>query len=88
MWREDLYDSAGPRDAMQLVNKGKNVRNVLDHMTTDDLLKLVVSERIWKRSQIVNDVCMAQTICIDTNRAGKLILTTADIQNLFLRRAR
>ena len=82
MRRNDLDLASGFRNAMQLIHETKNVRNMLDDVATNDFLKLVVSERIWKRSEIVNDVCMTQSICIDTDRAGKLILTTTDVENL------
>lgn len=70
---------------MQLVNETEHIRNMLDHMSTNDLFKLVVSEWIWKRSEIVNNIGMTQTIRVDTNRAGKLVLTTTYVEDLFLR---
>jgi len=84
MWRDDLQHAAWLRNAMQLVDETKHIRNVLDHVTTYDLFKLVIGKRIWKRTEIVNDVCMTRTIRIDANRAGKFVLTTADVENLFL----
>ena len=85
MWRDDLQHAAGLRDAMQLVHETKHIGNVLDHVSTYDLFKLVIGERIWKRAEIVNDICMTRTIRIDADRAGKFVLTTADVENLFLR---
>lgn len=82
---DDLQDAAGFGNAMQFGNKTQHVGNVLDDVTTNDLFEFVVRERIRKRSQIVNDVCMTSTISIDADRAGKLVLTTADVENLFLR---
>ena len=87
MRRDDFQNAAGFRDAMQLGNETKHVRHMLDDVTTNDLFELVVRERIWKRSQIVNDVCMTQAICIDADRAGKLVLTAADVKNSFLHRS-
>ena len=83
MRRENLQNTAGPRDAMQLVYETKHIGNMLDHVTTNDLIEFVVSERIWTRAEIVNHVCMTQTIRVDADRAGKFVLTTTDIEDLF-----
>ena len=69
---------------MQLGDETKHIRNVLDHVTTNDLFKLIVAEWIRKGAEIVNDVCVASRICIDADRAGKFVLTAADIKNFFL----
>src|ERR1043165_7698288 len=55
---------------------------MLDNVTANDLVEFVVGERIWKRSEIVNDICVTQAIRIDADRTGKLVLTTPDIENL------
>ena len=81
----DFYLAARLRDAMQLVDETKHIRNVFDHMATNDLFKLVIGEWVWKRSQVVNDVSVSRTVRVDTDRAGILVLTTADIKNSFLR---
>lgn len=82
MWGEYLQNAAGPRDAMQFVNKTKHVGYVLDDVTANDLFKFVIGERIWKRSQIVNHIRMTQTIRVDADRARKFVLTTTDVENL------
>jgi len=82
---DDFYPAARLRDAMQLVDEAKHIRNMFDHMATNDLFKLVIGERVWKRSEIVNDVSVSSTVRVDTDRAGILVLTTADIKNSFLR---
>ncbi len=69
---------------MQLRDETDYIRNVLDYVTTNDLFKLIVAERIGKGSKIVNNVCMAQRVCINTDRAGKFVLTTANVKNFFL----
>jgi hypothetical protein len=53
-------------------------------VTANDLFKLIVAERIGEGSKIVNDVSMAQPVRIDANRAGKFVLTTANIKNAFV----
>ena len=87
MRSDDLQDAAGFGNAVQLGDKTEHVGNMLDDVTTNDLFEFIVSERIWKRSQIVNDVCMTASISIDTDRAWKLVLTTADVENFFLHRS-
>ena len=88
MWCNDLYFAARSRDAMQLIHETEHIGNMLDHMTTNDLFKLIVTERIRKRAEVVNDVGMTRRVCIDADCAGKLILTTADIKNFLPRRCR
>ena len=83
VWGKDLQPAAGFGDAVQLSYKTKHIRNMLDDVATDDLFKFVVAERIGERTEIVNDVCMAARVCIDADRAGKLVLTAADIKNSF-----
>jgi len=58
-----------------------HIGNVLDHVSTDDEIKLVVFEWIRKRSEIVNNVGVTSRIRVDPNRARKLILAAAHIQN-------
>lgn len=83
MWSKDLQPPAGLGDAVQFSHKSKHIRNMLDDVSTDDLFKFIVAERIRERAEIVNDVCMTAWIRIDANRAGKLVLTAADIKNSF-----
>lgn len=85
---DDLQFAAGLRDAMQLIHKTENVGHVLDNMTADYFFEFIIVEWIWKDSEIMNHICMTQTIRIDTDRAGKFVLTTADVKDLFLRRCR
>ena len=73
---------------MQFGDEAEHVRHVLDDVATNYLFEFIVRKRIGERAEIVNDVSMAQSIRVDTDRAGKLILTTADVENLFLRRRR
>src|SRR5215213_9388724 len=84
MRRDNLQLAARFRDAMQFRHEPENVGNVLYHVTADDLFKLVIMERIRKDSEIVNDVSMTSRIHIDTDRAGKFVLATADVQNSLL----
>ena len=87
VWRNDLQFAARLCYAVQLSNETKHIRHVLNNVTTDNLFKFIVVERIRKVSQIVNYICMTQAIRIDADRAGKLVLTTADVENPFLHRS-
>ena len=77
----DLYFSAGLCDAMQLIHETENVGNMLDHMPANYFFKFINVERIRKRAEIMNHICMTQTIRIDPDRAGKFVLTTTDIED-------
>ena len=79
----DLYFATGFRYAMQLIHETEHVRNMLDHVTTNDLFKFVIGERVWKCSEIVNDIGMTKPICIDADRSGKFVLTTTYVEDLF-----
>ena len=84
VWSNDLQSAAGFRDPVQLCDETKHIWNVLDHMTANDLFKLIVAERIRECSEIVNDVCMASRVRVDADRAGKFVLTTTNIKDLLL----
>ena len=79
--RNDLQPASGLCDAMQLGDEPKHVRHVLDHVTTNDLVELIVSERIRNDAQIMNDVGVTPRVRIDTDRAGKLVLATTDVED-------
>ena len=85
MRSDDLYFASGLRDPMQLVNEAKHIGNMFDHMTANDLFKFVISERVRKVAEIVNDVSVTRTVRVDADRSGELVLTTTDIENFFLR---
>ena len=72
---------------MQFRYEPKYVRDVLDHVTTNDLVEFIVCERIRNDAEIVNDVCVTARVRIDTDRAGKFILTTPDVQYSSLSRS-
>jgi len=44
---------------------------MLDHVTTNNLFKLVISERIRKRSEIVNDVSVTQPVRVNSDRTDR-----------------
>lgn len=80
---KDLELAAGLRDAMQLRDESDHIRHVLNYMAADNLFKLIVTERIRKDTEIVEDISMTARIRIDADRAGKLVLSAADVQNSF-----
>ena len=81
MRRDDLQFAAGLGDAMQLIHEAENIGNMLDHMPANYFFEFIVVERIRKDSEIMNHICMTQTIRIDPDRAGKFVLTTTDIED-------
>jgi hypothetical protein len=83
MRRENFQNAAGLRNPMQLVNETEYIWNVLDHVATNDLFKFVIRERKWIGAEIVNHICMTQTIRVDADRARKFVLTTTDVEDLF-----
>ena len=85
MRRNDLKFAAGFCNAMQLIHETEHVGNMFNDVPANYFFKLIISERIWKESEIMNHVCMTQTIRIDPDCAGKFVLTTTDIKDLFLR---
>ena len=66
---------------MQLVHESEHVGNVFDHVATDDLFELIVSEWIWKVAEVVNDVGVASRVRVDADRAGIFVLSTPNIKN-------
>ena len=66
---------------MQLGDEAKHVRHVFDHMTANDLVKLIFTERIGKHSEIVNDIGMTARVRVDADCARKLVLTTTNVEN-------
>ena len=67
---------------MQFINEPEHIRNMLDYVATNDLVKLIISEWVRKRSEIVNDISMTSSICVDTDRSGKFVLTTTYVEDL------
>ena len=82
MRRNNLQFAARLRDAMQFSDEAEHVRHVLDDVTTDYLFEFVVAKRIWEGAEIVNDISMTQTVCVDADRSGKFVLTTTYVEDL------
>jgi hypothetical protein len=51
-------------------------------MTTNDFIKFIIGERIWKDTQIVNHVGVGPRIRVYADGAGVFVLSTADVENL------
>ena len=82
MWCDDLDQTAGLRDSMQLIDEAQHVGHMFDNVATDDLIEFVVAKRIRKESEIVNQVGLRPWVRVDADCAGKFILATAYVQNL------
>ena len=83
MRRDDLYPAAGFRNAMKLAHERHYIGNVFDDVAANDSIKFVVSEWIGHDAKIVDDVGVRAWIRVNANGAGKFILATTDVQNLF-----
>lgn len=62
MRRNDFDNTAVLRNSMQLAYKRHYIRNVLYHVTANDLIKLVVRKWIRHDAEIVNNICMGTWI--------------------------
>ena len=71
------------RDAIKLADECDHVGHVLDDMTTDDFVELIVGERIGNVAEIMNDVGMGLWIGIDADRAGHFVPATTYVENFF-----
>jgi hypothetical protein len=68
---------------MQLVYESEDVWYVLDDVTTDDLVELVVVKGIGEDTQVMNEIGLSSRIRVDTDRARKLVLPTPYVQNSY-----
>jgi len=82
MRRNNLQFAARLRDAMQFSDEAEHVRHVLDDVATNYLFEFIISERVWKRSEIMNHISVTHAIRIDADRSGKLVLTTTNVEDL------
>src|SRR5688572_81120 len=80
MRRNDLQSTAWLRDAMKFGYERKHVRHMFDHVTTYDLVEFIISKGIRNDAEVVNDVGMTTRVRIDTDRAGKFVLTTPNVE--------
>ena len=82
MGRDDRDAAAGFRDPIEFGNQREDIRHVLDQMTANDLVKLVVRKWIRDDAQIVNDVRVRLRIRIDSDRSRHLVPAAANVKNL------
>jgi hypothetical protein len=69
---------------MQLCDEADHIRNVLDHVVTNYLFKLIVGEWIGKDAEIVNNIGVTTRIRVNANCAGKFVLATAYVRTRFV----
>lgn len=62
MRRYDFYQTRWFSNAVKFANERHDVRNVLDHVATNDLVKFVVAEWIRQHAEIVKDVSIGTRI--------------------------
>jgi hypothetical protein len=56
---------------------------VFDYVTTNNLVKLTISEGIRNDAQIVNHISLRPGIRVNANGAGVFVLTAANVKNFF-----
>ena len=83
VWCDYFESPSRLGNSMQLVNESEDVGYVLDDVTTDDLVELVVVKRIGKDAQVMNEIGLSSRIRVDTDRARKLVLPTSYVQNSY-----
>ena len=84
MRSRNLDAPAGSGDAKKFCDKRHHVGHVLGDVTTDDFIELVVCKRIGKNTEIVDYIGVGARVCIDANRAWRLVPATTDVKNSFL----
>ena len=72
------------RNSVQLINEANHVRYMFDNMSANDFVKLIVAKWIGENTEVVYHVGVGPGIGVDANRGRILVLTTADIENLFV----
>jgi hypothetical protein len=82
VWRVEADTAAGLRDAVEFGDDGEHVFEVLDHLIADDEVELVVGERVGHAVEIVDHVGVRQRVAVHADRAGRLMLAAADVENL------
>ena len=84
MRRNDKEMTAGFGNTVQFVYKAQDVWDVFDHMPADNFVEFIVLKWIREVTKIVNDVSVRSRITIDAHRVRKFILTTTNIEDLFI----
>ena len=67
---------------MQFADERHHIGHVLNHVTADDLVELVIGKWVRHYPQIVDDIGVAARVGVNTDGARILVLTTAHVKNL------
>src|SRR5437763_1143155 len=81
MRSDDVDATAGPCDAIQLGNKGHNIRHVFSDVAADNLIKFVIRERIRNDAEVMNHISMAFGIRVDPDRSGRFVPAATNVEN-------
>ena len=81
MRSDDVDSTAGFCDAIQLSDKGHNVRHMFRDVAADDFIKFVIRERIRNDAEVMNHVSMAFGIRVDPDRSGRFVPAATNIEN-------
>ena len=80
--RRDYVDpTAGLGDAIQLGNKGHNIRHMFCDVAADDLIKFVIRERIGNDAEIMNHISMAFRVRVDPDCACRFVPAATNVEN-------
>ncbi len=82
MRRDEADRPAMSGDPIKLADKRHNIRNMLDHVTRYDQVKLVVRERVGNDAEVVDNVRGGSRIVVQADRTFKFIGPAADVEDL------
>src|ERR1041384_1620998 len=81
--RSDYVDATARfGNAIQLSDKGHDVRHMFRDVTADDLIKFVIRKRVRNDAEIMNHVSMAFGVRVDPDRSGRFVPAATNVENL------
>jgi hypothetical protein len=81
MRRSNLYPAAGSGDPKEFGYKRHNIRHMLGDVTADNLVEFIICKGVRKNPEIVNHICMSFGVCVNANRARRLVPPTTHIKH-------
>ena len=68
-------------DAIQLSDKGHNIRHMFSDVAADNLIKFVIRERIGNDAEVMNHIGMAFGIRVDPDRSCRFVPAATNVEN-------
>src|SRR5881628_1767104 len=79
--RGNKFDNpATTSNPMQFAHHGHRLSDVLNYMSPNDFVELVVSKRIWKIVQVMDKISGRTGVHIHSNCAHNLVCATSNVQ--------